>query len=643
MRERQQETRVLIPALLFLQLGFYTACRVLFMLWNWRAFHAQNSSDFFYAFLHGLRFDLSAVGMLAAIPCLFALLTPFWQSKKIWNLGLLTAFVVLQLPTMVFNLGDTEFVNFTGRRLTADALFAFREGQDKFWQIAGSYIGLFFIFVFLLAAYAFGVYWIGRKSLQGKLQIKGDRKRLVALSLMIFGVMFVGIRGGFQKKPLGFAHAQIFAQPLMNNMVMNSAFTFLQTVKKDSLPRVKFFDERKEMLAALPGSWRSPSAMEGHRFKDPQNVVVIIVESLSLEYMGKPFADGQGYTPFLDSLAGRGIFFRNHYANAKRSIEGIGAILGGIPAWMNEPFLSSQYMSNYFLGVGALLSKYKYHSSFFHGGNNGTMYFDSFIKSIGIQHYFGANEYPNPTDFDGTWGIYDEPFLQWMAKNLGGFSQPFFSSVFTLSSHNPYKIPEKYQNVFPKGTMEIHESIGYADKSIENFFATASQQPWYANTLFIITADHTFKNSRPEFDNELSQYRIPLILFHPAWEKNPASKPVVNENQITSQIDILPTIFDFLGHEVPERNYLARSVFVPGDRWAMTFVDGKYHLVGDKAFLTYARDQQFRLYDLQDLGEKKELSEDSALKSSLETKMKAGMQYFSEGLWDNKLYYPVAR
>jgi phosphoglycerol transferase MdoB-like AlkP superfamily enzyme len=271
------------------------------------------------------------------------------------------------------------------------------------------------------------------------------------------------------------------------------------------------------------------------------------------------------------------------------------------------------------------------------------MYFDSFIKSIGIQHYYGANEYGNMADFDGTWGIYDEPFLQWMIKNLNQFPQPFFSSVFTLSSHNPYRIPEKYQNQFSKGSIEIHESVGYADKSLEGFFATAAKQSWYENTLFILTADHTSKNSRPEFDNEIGQYRIPLILFHPAWDKNPSIKPKVDENQITSQIDILPTIFDFLGREIPERNYLARSIFVPEDRWALTFIDGKYHLITKERFLTYGRDQVFRIYDLKDVHETEELGLAAPERAVLENKIKAAMQYFSEGLWDNKLYYPIGR
>jgi phosphoglycerol transferase MdoB-like AlkP superfamily enzyme len=409
--------------------------------------------------------------------------------------------------------------------------------------------------------------------------------------------------------------------------VLNSSFTFLQTIKRQSLPRDQYFSN-KEMLKWIKSGYANQSLLEGHRPQGQPNIVLIILESFALEYWGRPH-HGKGYTPFLDELSKDSIFFNNAFANARRSIEGVGAIMGGIPALMNEPFISSQYLTNYFLGIGTWLQKKNYHTSFFHGAQNGTMYFDQFMKSAGVQHYYGLNEFPDPSLTDGTWGIWDEPFLQWMNGKLSTFPQPFFTTVFTLSSHNPFKIPAEYQGKFPKGDLDIHETIGYTDYSLRKFFESARKEPWFKNTIFIITADHTYKSSRPGYDNELGPFRIPLMIYSPGFQL-----PKVDENEVVQHADILPTILDLLGIEEKEKNYLGTSVFVPGDRFAVSYTDGKYLFVTKGYYLTHTRSAGFEINPSDATPEKK---------TELENRLKAVIQYFSQGMWDNKLYYPSGR
>ncbi len=632
---------MLLVLLIFTTMLFFSLSRIVFLFYNWS--HLQNHSfaDFALALVAGLRFDFFAVSVMALIP--FVVLFVFWRlQKELWFRWLFVAlFFLPHLPGFIINLGDIEFVNFTGRRLTWDSLMVFREAPGKLGQMVATYWQLFLWsnLVLLLTGLLAYLCVVRREPEPFGDPLRWNLKKRAGFGLLIVLVLFLGARGGLQKKPLGFAHAQVFSLPMMNNLVMNSAFTILQTTQRKSLERAEFFDSQEQMLALMNGSLPGPSLIEGLRPKAKQNIVLIILESFALEYMGP----GAGYTPFLNSLAAKGLFFQNHFANGRRSIEGIGAILGGIPALMEEPFLSSQYMSNYFVGLGSKLKELGYHTSFFHGGENGTFYFDSFTRSLGIDHYFGSKEYPNKGDFDGTWGIFDEPFLHFMAEKLQQFPQPFFSTVFTLSSHNPFPIPEKYRGRFPKGVGDIHESIGYADFALEQFFKEAAQQPWYDHTLFIITADHTYKSWRPGWNNEVSNYRVPLILFHPKWKA-----PALDTNQVTQQIDILPTILDFVGLPERERNYLARSVFVPGERTALVFGDHKYHLIGKDHFLTYQRRGQveaadFKFFSRQDLSETQPLSEPAGQREKYVQTLKANIQYFSQGLWDNKIYYPSGR
>lgn len=637
---RQKE--VYLPILLFLAsflltLIFYSIERFQFLLWNWSFYQSQSIADISLAFFHALRFDISAIAILAALPFLV-----FWMVQVLIQRPLslkaqrwlAVLFVLFQLPLMVINLGDAEFINFLGRRYTFDALFFFREIPGKFWALFTTYWFLNLINFLILLAYAvLNIYWLPQKLHSQKFP---GWKKSFAMGFVILLCLTVAIRGGLQRKPINFAHAQVFLNPMMNNLVLNSSFTFLQTIKRQTLPRDHFF-ETDEMLKWVHFGISETSLLETARPQLQPNIVLIILESFSLEYMGRPH-QGEGYTPFLDELSKKSIFFPNTFANARRSIEGIGAILGGIPALMNEPFISSQYLTNYFLGAGTWLKKKNYHTSFFHGAQNGSMYFDQFMGSAGVENYYGLNEYPNPQDTDGTWGIWDEPFLLWMNKKISAFPEPFFSTVFTLSSHHPYAIPDKYKGKFPRGTDEIHESIGYTDYSLRKFFEAAEKEPWFQNTIFILTADHTFKPHRPGYNNEIGHYRVPLIIYSPGIEL-----PKPDETQVVQHIDILPTILDLVGLPEKEKNYLGSSVFIPGDRFAVTYSDGRYLFITKSHFLTHTRDGNFQMFSMQDPDQTKALDEPAEKKKELENRLKAVIQYFSEGMWDNKLYYPVGR
>lgn len=631
-----------MPIVLFvfaflITLGFYTVCRLQFLFWNWSFYHQQPISEILFAFMHALRFDLSAVAILSIFPFLFFWIVSLIRREPLSltaKRGMLAIFALFQLPTMIVNLGDAEFIHFLGRRYTYDALFLFREIPGKFWSLFLSYWKLNLIDFLILGLFVFCViFWLSRKTPEVRIK----RNKAIAFGVVVFIALGISARGGLQSKPINFAHAQIFVQPMMNNLVLNSSFTMIQTVKRQSLPRDQFFSSTEEMLGWLRHGQGEKSLLEGHRPSQKPNVVLIIMESMGLEYMGRPHGD-QGYTPFLDELSKKSLFFPNAFANARRSIEGIGAIMGGIPSLMNEPFISSQYLTNYFLGVGTQLQKSGYDTSFFHGAQNGSMYFDQFMKSAGVKNYFGRNEYPNPADDDGTWGIFDEPFFQWMNTRFSTFPQPFFSAVFTLSSHHPFTIPKTYEGQFPKGTSEIHESIGYTDLALRKFFASAQKEPWFQNTVFILTADHTYKPSRPEYQNDLGLYRIPIIIYAPGLQL-----PRPPEDQIVQQADILPTILDILGIQEKERNYLGTSVFVPGDRFAVNYFDGHYLFVTKDYFMTHNRGGDFELYSMKDPDQKNQLVDVPEKKIEMTNRLKAVIQYFSQGMWDNKLYYPVGK
>jgi phosphoglycerol transferase MdoB-like AlkP superfamily enzyme len=631
----------------------YFLNRFQFLLWNWKIFQAQSAADLLLAFVYGVRFDLFAVAVLSLIPgiILLFILTSTRAHSKNRNRGIWVVFfpltVLLHTPFIWINLTDAEFIHFLGRRYTFDSLFFIREMQGKWGDLIGSYwslntlnLALYILMLAVLAQLAF------RFSAHQKYQFK----RSLVIGFIFILASFVAIRGGLQNKPINFAHAQLFQQPIMNSLSMNSTFTLLQTIRRQSLDRHKFMSEQ-EMMATLKEDrieGKRPELRPAGRQKKP-NIVLIILESFSFEFFGAA-QTGVSYTPFLDELAQQSLFFPRTFANSRRSIEGIGALVGGIPSLMAEPFLSSQYLTNHFLGAGTLLSQAGYHSSFFHGAKNGTMYFDQFMQSAGVTQYFGLNEYPQAErDHDGTWGIWDEPFFQFFCQQTGQFRQPFFSTFFSLSSHHPFRVPPSLEDQFPKGESEIHASIGYTDFALRKYFECAKQQEWFKDTIFIITADHTYKPVHPRYQHEIGNYQIPLLIYSPY-----ADYPKGIQDVLSQQIDILPTILDLVGHPAHEEILLSRSVFEPGSRWVLNFSEGYYYLIGDKywsrahkndlnnpakLFAQIWSNEDFLAKDPLDL----QNPETQALRALMQKKIQAMVQYFSQAMWDNKIYYPKGR
>jgi phosphoglycerol transferase MdoB-like AlkP superfamily enzyme len=571
-----------------LHILIYFVFRLQFLIWNWNSLKTLNLSDYLIAFLYGARFDLAA---LSALTGLFVLgwlwFDRFKSFKKVWfiSFALLNGFFVL------LNFGDSELLNFTARRFTKSSFVLFKEGGAS--NLITPYIPMAIMTLLVLVSYAYLQKFLFKKSIPTY-----SNQKKVSITVGVLILALIGSRGGLQVKPITYVDAKIFEQSYANNLVLNSTFTLLKSFGKPSVERIHFFDNEK-MLSLLNAQNIKSQKIQA----SPKNinVVYIFLESFSKEYLDLQNPEA---TPYLNSLRKKSVDYAKAYANGRRSIEGVAALLSGIPALMEEPFINSEFSANQIIGLGTILSSHNYHTSFFHGAQNGSMHFDQFMKSVGIQNYYGKNEYPNKDDDDGTWGIYDEPYLQWACSKLTEFHEPFFTSIFTLSSHQPYNVPEKYKERFKDERLPILKSIQYADYSLEQFMKCAEKQKWFANTLFILTADHTGPEFKANSSFE-SRFQIPLVFYSAQTEllKN------LDSQQYAQHIDVLPTLLETLQIPLLNKNYLARSLWQSGPKVIALYTDGHYQLVGE------VKDETQQL--------------------------KAIQQYFSEGLFDNRLYYPV--
>ena len=281
----------------------------------------------------------------------------------------------------------------------------------------------------------------------------------------------------------------------------------------------------------------------------------------------------ESFTPFLDSLASKSLLFQGR-SNGKKSIESIPSVMASLPTLMDRPVLMSQFKNNDITGLPTLLKRHGYNTAFFHGAYNGSMGFDAFCKKIGFDAYYGRNEFGNDAYHDGTWGIFDEPFLQYMALQLTRTPEPFLAGVFTISSHHPYTIPKEHQGKLKEGHHPILQCVNYSDMALRKFFATAASQPWYDNTLFIIMADHPAQALSAQFNDYGPWYRIPMIIFDP---QHPVGQ---RSNRIVQQSDIMPTLIDYLGFD-DRCVCFGNSVFQQPEGWQVAYGCGYHQLVSN--------------------------------------------------------------
>ena len=549
---------------IILLLAFYTTSRLYFYINNIDAFTYVSLLEF----TEGIRFDISALFYIN-IPFFILLLLPHnLRVTKYYHKITNWLFYGVNIPFLVLNNIDIEYFKFTQKRSTTDFFQLMQLGNDAkniipqylkdYWPIT-----LFSILqIYLLLKIKI------IPSEKFAISIKGISKQVLIL-LLAGGIFIISARGGLQLKPIKPINAGELCGSQNTSLILNTPFCILHSLDEIPLPTYNYFHNKKL------NNVYSPIHLPKNQEINKQNIVFLIMESYSKEFVGY-YNEGESHTPFLDSLMQYSMVFTNAYANGLKSIEALPAITASIPTLMTNPFITSDFAQNKFHSLASLLNDEGYNTSFFHGGQRGTMGFYSFSRKAGFQEYHGLEEYNNNTHFDGTWGIFDGPFMQYFANTLNTKKEPFFSAFFSLSSHPPYVLPNDYKQ---KGDrINILETIKYTDYAMRNFFKQIKSENWFKNTIFIITADHTSgMRYNKKYKNTIGRYAIPLIIF------KGDSSLVGKNNTIVQQIDIMPTILEEIGYTKP---YLAfgKSMFSE-ENWAISKLYNNYRLITPKGII----------------------------------------------------------
>ena len=662
---------------LFMAMIFMQQSRIAFYVFNHDLFQNTSVLSLFPLMFGGIVFDLTSVLYVNSL-FIFLQVLPFrFTTNLIYQKCCKWVFIVTNSAAIAANMADVAYYRFTMKRTTGLVFQEFANEQNFGSLFLQFFLDYWYIFI-LTGMMITGLTVTYRLASVRPLKI---RRKLYyypfALVMMLFSVtLFIGgVRGGFahSTRPITISNATQYIKHLgEENIVLNTPFSIIRTFGEVPLKRVSYFTETEldSIYSPIHKPIRNPiyNSIDNNISKDTsmntskdiskdtskdilsnissiipmnkRNVVVFIVESLGSEYIGKynenkNIANYEGYTPFLDSLLDHSIYFTESEASGKKSIDGMASILASIPSLI-RPYILTPYSHNKIKSLPRILKDEGYGTSFFHGAPNGSMGMLAYSKKIEIKDYYGLDEYNDwregNSDFDGIWGVWDSKFLEFFSDKLNQFEEPFFSSIFTLSSHHPFKVPKEDIGKYKSGGLDMHQVIGYTDNALREFFERAKEQDWYKNTIFVITGDHTNQSKYPFYKSTNGLFRVPVIIFDPMSEINGARE------KVASQIDILPTVLGYLNYNKPFFSF-GYDLLNGDDNFAVNHFNGAYNIYYENYLLIFDGNKTIALYDMnKDMMQTKDIkNENISVRNLMESKIKAFIQQFNNRMIDDNL------
>ena len=627
----------------------YFLARLVYLLVNYSYFEQGLSFSSLTEILRGgLVFDTSAI-LVTHIPYIVLLLLTPWRKLARW------VYVIVNALALAANLADSVYFRYTMRRTTTTVFSEFRH-ENNLLGVFGTEVINHWYLVLLFVALVYGIWKLYRdpgKANAGKCWWRWYPVQVVLLAALAPFVV-AGIRGGFATavRPITISNAnQYVDRPTEAALVLNTPFSLYRTIGKDVFVVPDYFSDEQELEAVYSPihnpsqtSLASDSSLTSQTSFTRKNVVILIVESFGCEYIGalnKTLEQGRykGYTPYVDSIIAKSVTFSHTYCNGRKSIDGMPSILSSIPMFV-EPFFLTPASMNQVGGVASILGAEGYQTAFFHGAQRGSMGFQAFSRTTGFKEYYGREDYNaderfgGDEDFDGMWAIWDEPFLQYYATKMSEMKEPFMTAVFTASSHHPYAIPEQYQDQYPEEGIIIHKCIRYTDMAIGKFFEKASHEPWFNNTIFVLTSDHTNLSDHAYYQTDLGGFCSPIIIYEPG---NAERQPEI-QDKIAQQIDILPTLMGMLHYQKPYFAFGIDVLNTPAeDTWAVNYLNGIYQYVKQGHVLQFDGQQTKAVYALSDSLMQHNLVGKVPQQPQMERELKAIIQQYMDRMVNDRL------
>ena len=489
--------------------------------------------------------DASFTGYICILPFLLFLIksiAPRFQIQKIIRIYTYTLVVILSFLII----SDLELYNAWGFRMDATPLQYFKTPEEMGATISTAPVFLLaVIFVLIIGIFIF----LYKKyfDILSAFTVKRITFFSIFLPVFLVAFLFIPIRGGIQKIPMNISDAyfseKIFADHAAINLPWNIMFSILN--RHNPQNPFEYFPPKKskELVKSLyaTGAKRFPSILKVEK----PNIIIIILESFTAKWVGC-LGGVPGVTPNLDSIAAQGLLFTNIYAAGDRSEKGQVAILSGYPNQATTSIIKTPTKTRQLPSINQSLAKLGYESSYTYGGELEFANIKSYLINIKMDELTDKYSFP-VSERTTSWGVHDQYVFDRFYHDIQNKKQPFFATLFTLSSHEPYDVPMKTKFKGSDRSSLFKNSVYYTDSIIGSFIRQFKQLPLWNNTLIVMVADHGHPLPGNDPNDRPSKFHIPLIFSGGALSLKGRI------NTIGSQTDIATTLLDQL--HLPANQY----------------------------------------------------------------------------------------
>lgn len=492
---------------------FFFLERLIFLIYFSERVSYLETTEIISTFWHALRLDFSMAAYISVIPAIFYVIFLFLPSVKLPKIIAKSYVIFLVVLFSIIAISNLNLYREWGSKINFRAVEMGLNSPKE--AIASTSSSPVILMLCILFTYLIGSVYISSKFILYKV---ADRTKSLGIKLtisfLVLSTLFIAIRGGWGLTPINQSMAYFSNEMVLNHASVNTEWNLIQDAinnKFDHENPYKYYekDDAKKMVSSL---FSKPSQATVQVLKSERpNIVLIILESFTAELVGS-LGGEQGVTPNIDNLAAEGILFEQVYAAGGRTDKGVIATISGFPSQAIRSIINQNSKHEKLPGIAQELALNSYSTSFYYGGESEFFNIKSYILSHGYKTLVDKHSF-KAKDMNSKWGTYDEKVFSKQMKDMDTVKKPFFSTILTLTNHEPFELPVK--NHFPGDNVEnkFRSTTFYADSCLGAYLKEAQQKTWYKNTLFVILADHSHRLPANLSEHDPRRYRIPYCFL----------------------------------------------------------------------------------------------------------------------------------
>jgi phosphoglycerol transferase MdoB-like AlkP superfamily enzyme len=540
------------------------------LFWGYKfvfiAYHFETYSSFTFkellnVFVFGTRLDLSFAAYLSIVPLVFLIISSIFYKFPLLSFikGYTSGIIILLAITHIV---DLEIFKTWGFRIDTTLIKYLTTPKEAIASAGAAPVLLLTVLLIISIVFSYTIF----KAIVIRPYFELRQRSNVAFLtlLLIGGVLILPIRGGLQLAPINQSSVYFSNDQYLNQAAINAPWNFSYSIIENNhneenpfiYQSVEEVQQRMDVLYPTQDS-ASLSVIKNKR----PNIILIIWESFTAKTVEK-LGGRKGITPNFNSIIKEGIFFDNFYASGDRSDKGLIAILSSFPAQSTTSIMRKTNKAAKLPSLAKSLKANDYSSYFYYGGEPEFANIKSYLINSKYDQLITKDYFP-PESWNSKWGAHDEVVFDKLLSDAHESRQPFFSTLFTLSSHEPFEIPMK---PLLKGKDEetlFLNSIHYTDSCLGAFIDKAKKELWWDNTLIIITADHGHRLPGGMVNHYPDEFKIPML-----WVGGALAKKDTIISVISSQTDIASTLLNQLNINSEEFNYSKNLLSTPGNIFA---------------------------------------------------------------------------